>query len=261
MSKNEVPTPSAYKNKTVTGNNVNYAVHPSPALVDLFRNRPYQGQDPKKAKVLILGNDANYPEEIKEESPLFMKILEYHKDGIRFWQRNFNTKGESIHHPFLLPNRDYPFNRRKGGYRYHLNFSKMKFTSNFAECFSFIELLNVPTIGNTGDDIGQFFRLLEPPHLEWIENLILNGDKKLVIINQTLRKLIIKINEELNVMHRLVDILRSEVPPPSVILKNENTVLYNGYSFSYCITNSYLNVLGNDIKYFCEKGDWKPIES
>ena len=74
----------------------------------------------------------------------FDRILDYHAGGVRFW------RDTGVHHPFMLA--DYPFDRRKGGVRYHLNFSKLKFPPAYAEFISFVELLHMPTIGNTGSN-------------------------------------------------------------------------------------------------------------
>ena len=62
-----------------------FSIHPSKQLVDLFNRKPYQGANPETAKVLILGNDANYSEEISNHS-FFDYILEYHDDGVAFWK-------------------------------------------------------------------------------------------------------------------------------------------------------------------------------
>src|SRR5689334_4899799 len=107
-----------------------YRVHDSPELIALFRRKPYQGQDPERSAALILGNDANYSDAISKHE-FFGKIVEYHDDGIRFWTK-YRT-----HHPFLLP--AYPFDRRTGGVRYHLNFAKMRFAPHDAPNFSFVE--------------------------------------------------------------------------------------------------------------------------
>ncbi len=117
-----------------------YRKHHSAELNTLFKAKPYQGQDPEKAKVIILGTDANYSEEISYHQ-FFEYILEYHVDGVKFW------KEYNVHHPFLLEN--YPFNKTGGGVPYHRNFSKLGYNSDYAEIFSFVELLDIPTIGMT----------------------------------------------------------------------------------------------------------------
>ena len=219
---------------------VKYDVHPSSDLVRLFAAKPFQGQDPSKAKILIIGNDANYSQAISG-NVFFRRILEYHSDGILFWQKH------KKHHPFMLA--EYPFDKRRAGVRYHLNFSKLGFPSEYAEYFSFAELLNIPTMGNTGDDKERFFELLDRNHLNWIENLILGGKKKFVLVNQTLVNSLKQIQNRLGVFGRLGRILDAK-ETPSVILENDNVVLYNGYSFSHSVTNAYLDGLRNKMLAF-----------
>ncbi len=219
---------------------VKYDVHPSSDLVRLFATKPFQGQDPSKAKILIIGNDANYSAEISGHV-FFRRILEYHSDGILFWQKH------EKHHPFMLA--EYPFDKRRGGVRYHLNFSKMGFPSEYAEHFSFVELLNVPTIGNTGDDKERFLELLDRNHLNWLENLILSGTKKFVMVNQTLVNSIKQIQKRRSAFGRLGRILNGK-ETSSVMLENDNVVLYNGYSFAHSVTNVYLDSLRNKVLSF-----------
>lgn len=144
---------------------------------------------------------------------------------------------------------EYPFDKRQGGVRYHLNFSKMGFPSENAEHFSFVELLNIPTIGNTGEDKERFFELLDRNHLNWLESLILGGTKKFVMVNQTLVNSIKRIQKRLGVFGRLGRILDGK-ETSSVILDNENVVLYGGYSFAHSVTNIYLDGLRNKVLTF-----------
>lgn len=218
-----------------------YGVHPSEELVRLFTEKPYQGVRPADAKILIVGNDANYSPEISNHKEYFKRILDYHSDGVSFWKRT------GRHHPFLLS--DYPFDRRKGGVRYHLNFSKMGFTSEDAESFSFVELLNVPTTGNTGSDIELFFDLLDKDHLLWLESIILQGDKKFVLVNQTLAKSISKISKRFGVLGDLAGILKGK-NVPAVVHETASVVLYNGFSFSHSVSNEYLRELEKLMREF-----------
>jgi hypothetical protein len=217
-----------------------YDVHPSPELIEIFRRRPYQGQDPERAQVLIIGNDANYSARIWHHE-FFDKIVEYHSDGIRFWTKH------GRHHPFLLD--EYPFDKLTGGVRYHSNFAKMRFSAHDAPYFSFVELLSVPTIGNTGSDVDLFFRLLDKAHLQWLERLIFAPRPKLVLVNQTLVRKIGRISQHHNVLARLSALLqRAKLGEP--ILEANGTVIYNGYSFSAAVTNAYLDELGQTIRTF-----------
>jgi len=217
-----------------------YGVHPSPELNEIFRRRPFQGQDPEQSRVLILGNDANYSADISAHD-FFRRIVEYHADGIRFWRKR------GTHHPFLLP--EYPFDKRIGGVRYHSNFAKMEFSPRDAPHFSFVELLHVPTIGNTGSDQDLFFRLLDRKHLQWLEHLIFSPKPKFVLVNQTLVRMIERISARHNVLMQLSVVLRGTKPGGPTLEKN-GTAICNGYSFSHSISNAYLSDLRQKIEGF-----------
>ena len=192
-----------------------YQIHSSTELTKLFKEKPYQGQNPEKAKVLIVGNDANYSSEISNDK-FFERILEYHLDGISFW------KNHEIHHPFLLS--EYPFDKRKDGVRYHMNFNKMQFNSKHAEYFSFVELLNVPTTGNTGSNKNLFFEMLNENHLKWLEKVIFHGEKKFVLINQTLVRSIKQISKKFGIFRELFEAIERKTDTP-YILETDNVVL------------------------------------
>ncbi|MBQ0721839.1 MAG: hypothetical protein KBT89_16760 [Gammaproteobacteria bacterium] len=215
-----------------------YGVHPSEELVEIFSRKPYQGADPFKSKVVVIGNDANYSPDISSHN-FFRNIIDYHEDGVKFWQ----TYG--VHHPFLLD--DYPFDKRKGGVRYHSNFQKMGFESTFADGFSFVELLAVPTIGNTGSDIDAFFQLLDREHLEWLESVVFEGSKNFVLVNQTLAKNIVKISKRHGALKNLAEVLKGSALG-EMAFQSDSVVIYNGYSFSHSVSNEYLSSLALQIR-------------
>ena len=194
--------------------------------------------------MLIIGNDANYSVAISRHD-FFGKIVEYHSDGIGFWTKH------GRHHPFLLT--EYPFDKRTGGVRYHRNFAKMEFLQHDAPHFSFIELLNVPTIGNTGSDRGLFFRLLDRKHLQWLEHLIFSPQPKFVLVNQTLVRMIERISRHHNVLTRLSPLLKG-TKPGAATLETNGTVIHNGYSFSHSVSNAYLSGLGQTIRSYIAAG-------
>ncbi len=143
-----------------------YSAHPSKELVLHFARRPFQGVAPASAKFLFVGLDANYDENI-ENSSLFTKILEYHKDSITFWHEN------GVHHPFLLPQ------YTGDGRRYHRNFARIGFTTQHAELVSFVELLHVPTVGRnslTLEDLSYF-------HLKMINSAIFEGQAQHIFVS------------------------------------------------------------------------------
>ena len=111
-----------------------YQIHPSKRLKELFENKPYQGANPLDATFLFIGLDANYAENIEQQA-IFSQIVEYHQNGVLFWEKY------GIHHPFLLPN------YKGDGKRFHQNFAKIGFSAAQANDISFIELLHVPTFG------------------------------------------------------------------------------------------------------------------
>lgn len=225
-------------------NTLKYGIHPSEHLVGLFAKQPYQGEDPEKARILIIGNDANYSPEISRHT-FFERILDYHADGVGFW------KTTGVHHPFMLA--DYPFDRRKGGVRYHLNFSKLNFSPEYADKFSFVELLNVPTIGNTGSNKELFFQLLDKNHLSWLESLVLGGEGKFVLVNQTLARSIDMISKKFGVLKELAAAISGK-PVPAIALETTHATVYNGYSFSHSVSNAYLGGVAKLMNAFIEDG-------
>lgn len=152
---------------------MSYGKHTNADLVDLFQKKPYQGQNPELAKVIFVGLDANYSELILD--CFFDEIIEYQTDGIKFW----NKHGK--HHPFLLDN--YPLSKREGGVPYHRNFAKLKLDKSYAIHISFVELLDIPTTGQTKDKI--FFELLNPKHLAWLDKVFLVGTERAVFLSNS----------------------------------------------------------------------------
>ncbi|MDA8429533.1 MAG: hypothetical protein M0T70_09785 [Geobacteraceae bacterium] len=164
--------------------------HTSDELVDLFFQRPFQGQSPEKASIIFLSSDANYSSKISSDS-FFKFILEYQGDGVAFWKKH------GYHHPFMLS--CYPFNKNMAGVPFHRNFSKLKLGPEHAHHISFLELLDVPTIGNKTENRDEFFNLLSLAHLKYIENLILGGGHKLFFVSNGVVKDIEKINRRYSV--------------------------------------------------------------
>lgn len=146
--------------------------HPSCKLTEIFAERPYQGAVPHEAQFLFVGLDANYDERI-EKGAIFDNVLEYHRDGIAFWQRHL------VHHPFLLPQ------YRGDGRRYHQNFARIGFQPKHASLVSFVELLHVPTIGRSKLEPDD----LSPAHLQWVNEAILTGKPKNTFISAGVARL------------------------------------------------------------------------
>lgn len=149
-----------------------FVAHPSPSLTALFRQKPYQGAHPSEARFLFIGLDANYGAEI-EGKPIFTKLLEYHEDGVAFWQ-NYQ-----IHHPFLLPH------YTGDGQFYHRSFSRIGFKPEHADQVSFIELLNVPTVGRNKLVPAD----LNSQHLRMLNEVVLAGSAQHIFVSQAVERL------------------------------------------------------------------------
>jgi len=215
-----------------------YSIHPSQELIELFKAKPYQGQAPDQATVIILGNDANYSPDISEH-PFFEHVLEYHQDGVAFW------KNKGVHHPFLLD--DYPFNKTKGGVPYHRRIASMGFDGSYADKFSFVELLDVPTIGNTNDDKEVFWSLINIEHLNWLESILLEGDKKIVLTTSTFFRILKKLQKDYGCFKSLKD---KTGDMPVMVYQENNTRIYKSYSFSHSLTKEYIHDLSKMIRCF-----------
>lgn len=142
-----------------------YFPHRSPSLIRAFTAKPFQGAQPEEAKFLFVGLDANYDENI-ERSPIFPQLLEYLENGPEFWRKH------GIHHPFLLP--EY----RGDGRFYHESFSKIGFSTKYAEDVSFIEMLHLPTYETS----SLVPRDLDRHHLRRINDAILYGTARYIFI-------------------------------------------------------------------------------
>ena len=165
---------------------MNFQKHTSSEMVELFNKKPFQGQSPENAKVVFLSSDANYSPEISNHI-FFNYILEYQKNGIAFWKKY------GCHHPFLLPT--YPFNKNMAGVPFHRSFSKIGLGPEHAEYVSFLELLDIPTIGNKSQNKKLFYELVSLSHLKYIESLMLGGGNKLFFVSNGVLKDIAKLKK------------------------------------------------------------------
>ncbi|MDD2267361.1 hypothetical protein [Sulfuricurvum sp.] len=167
-----------------------FDIHPSYEMKQLFNEKPFQGQDPKKAKIIFLSSDANYSEKVSDNE-FFKYLLEYQKDSINFWKKH------QCHHPFMME--EYPFNRTVDGVPFHRNFSKLALSAEHAEFISFIELLDIPTIGNKSENKKRFYELVSVEHLRNIENLMLNNNGTIFFISKGVLKDLKKFQKIYNV--------------------------------------------------------------
>lgn len=149
-----------------------YVAHQSAQLKELFLQKPYQGVPPSEAQFLFVGLDANYEATIAA-SPIFNSVLEYHEDAVSFW------RSHQVHHPFLLPGYS------GDGYLYHRSFANIGFGPEHADQVSFVELLDVPTVGRNVLTVHD----LSESHLRMINTAILNGRASHIFVSATVRRL------------------------------------------------------------------------
>lgn len=218
-----------------------YQKHPSERLQRLFSDQefPHQGQDQRLAKVIFIGQDANYPTDLSDGHPFFERIIEYHQDSVAFWQKH------GVHHPFLLA--EYPFKKNTGGVPYHRKFGSMGLTTDYAQHISFIELLDVATIGST--DPRLFWRIFNTGHAERIDQIVTDGSNRLVIINSTLmQKYMMKARKNFGAFRWLPD--RFKLGQIALI---GNTAIYGARHFSSSVSNEELTELGYVVRDFCDR--------
>lgn len=152
-----------------------YNIHPSTQLNHIYCNKPFQGALPHDALFLFIGLDANYDAQIATK-PIFSKIMEYHNDGILFWDKY------GVHHPFLL-------SEYSGcGQFYHKSFSRIGFGPQHAKLVSFVELLHVPTVGRNPEICASD---LDISHLKMLNSAILEGQAKYIFVSNSVSKLMV----------------------------------------------------------------------
>jgi hypothetical protein len=221
-----------------------YGPHPSRELCERFKARPYQGQAPEAARIVIVGRDANYSEAISTHA-FFARILEYHDDGVTFWQRH------GVHHPFLLP--DYPFDRRRDGVKYHATFAKLGLGSEFASKVSFVELLDIPTIGATGAGTNtDFEQLLDANHLQRLDRLLTSGQRRAIFVSPTMLRDMLRISERFGVFHALSSVAPRKPDPETPITTIGETQIYCAYHFSDGRAHAGLPAMARTIRTLTE---------
>lgn len=157
-------------------------------LRNIFMDKPYQGQDPEKAKVLFVGRDANYPD-LPCKHPFFKRIKEYHRDGVAFWEKY------EVHHPFLY--NDFPFPKNAGGYPYHNRFTRLGLKKKEAQYISFVELRELPTRGVTGKiSKSDFISRLTLSHMQRLDCWISQTGRKLVFLPKTIGEDMLKFRKK-----------------------------------------------------------------
>lgn len=188
-----------------------YTPHPSSALNDLFKEKPYQGVAPDKADFLFVGLDANYHLDI-ESHPIFPKIIDYHHDSVAFWQKY------GVHHPFLLSGYS------GDGKKFHQNFAKIGFQPQHANLVSFIELLDLPTMRQSKLKPSD----LNTQHLEMLNSAILNGQAKHIFISRSVAKLMLQ-TQLFSWLQKNPEVNENAL---GIYFKNKEKTIYSHYHFS-----------------------------
>jgi len=192
------------------------------------------------ATIVFVGRDANYSKEISGD-PFFRRILEYHDDGVAFWQHH------RVHHPFLHD--DYPFDKRRDGVRYHANFAKLGLGPKFAPRVSFVELLDVPTIGVTGKDReGVFDSLVNPNHLMRLDSLLSSGGRRMIFLSSSVLQKMQALGARYGLFRALASPTRLESSAVAPLTKLGETEVYLVYHFSSTEIYAQLPDLANTIR-------------
>jgi hypothetical protein len=139
-----------------------FGKHPSKKLQQIFSQRPFQIQEPEKAKIIFLGRYANWDINIEENKCFFKENLEYLRDGVKYWKDN------GCHTPMLKPCYE------GDGKKYHKQFCKLGFSSENADDICFFELLKYCTYGIASKNEKLFMKMLysdeNKDHLNRIKN-------------------------------------------------------------------------------------------
>lgn len=147
-----------------------YNRHANEELIEAYDKQPlpYQGADPTRARCIFIGLDANFEEHI-ENSIIFHDVLTYLNNGPEFWRQR------GSHHPFLLDG------YAGGGRFYHENFARIGFTTQHADCVSFVELLPFPTYGRSNLNREDLSTPEIQEHLRKLNDIILCGNQRIFI--------------------------------------------------------------------------------
>ena len=151
-----------------------FGKHTSQKLQEVFSQRPFQIQEPEKAKIIFLGLDANFDKNLETDKELFQEFLDYLEDGVGYWNKH------GFHTPMLSK-----LYKSRAGKSYHQKFEMLGLTSKDAQDICFLELLNVCTFGKMSDDDNEYKKLLNAEsnksHLNRISRLVKDQSKQIYI--------------------------------------------------------------------------------
>ncbi|WP_420265451.1 hypothetical protein [Candidatus Magnetominusculus dajiuhuensis] len=225
-----------------------YGKHSSEVLCQRYKEKPYQGQCPDVAKVLIVGQDANYP---LMSSKLLKTIMEYHDDGVAFWQNN----EEEVHHPFLLQAfADEVKRTPRSGINYHKQFCKLRLDKRYAKYISFVELLDIATYGNTGRaKLKDFTDKVDVPYIARLEDWMIHCGDKLIfvptmVMSTYLRSVCVKTDGMLEWLIRCDKPVKPD--EPVLLYSNKGVVIYKNNHFSGSVKDVHIQCMSKIIKNY-----------
>ena len=215
--------------------NNNFQKHPSQLLINLYKQKKFQGANPTDANILFVGKDPNWSSDI-ETSPIIDLVKEYLVDGVKFWKKH------NIHHPFLHSKYD------GDGKKYHKAIARLNFGSNFADKISFVEIIGFPTTGMSSTNSKQFDDYLmssdNKNHLIELDKL-LNDSNKLIFLFWGLIEHLKFINKKTGLFAKLANIDKSKMIRTDL---NKIGNIYIHKHFSMGISPETLLKLSNEVK-------------
>lgn len=212
----------------------NFQKHPSQILINLYKEKNFQGANPFDAKVLFVGRDPNWAINI-DELPIFNIVKEYLFDGIAFWKKY------NIHHPFLHPEYD------GEGRKYHKAISRLNLDNKLADKISFIEIIGFPTTGMSSTNYRQFNEYLlsleNKNHLVELDELF-NNPEKLIFLSWGLIDYLKYLNKKTGLFEKFLIIDKK-----SMIRTDLNKVenIYFHKHFSMGISPETLRKISNEV--------------
>lgn len=212
----------------------NFQKHPSENLINLYKEKNFQGANPFDAKVLFVGRDPNWSIDI-DESPIFNLVEEYLSDGVKFWKKY------NIHHPFLHPKYD------GEGKKYHKAISRLNLGSNLADKISFIEIIGFPTTGMSSTNYRQFneYLLSTENRKQLIElDQLLNNSEKLIFLYWGLIDCLKFLNKKTGLFGKFVIIDKKEMVRTDL---NKVGNIYFHKHFSMGISSETLKKISNEV--------------
>jgi len=199
-----------------------YGAHPDAGAIITAGFNGYQGISPTKARVLVLGLDANWPCDMLSIPVFWDEVKHYLKNPVAYWKSGRPKYPAScvdpIHHPLISEARKAIGGKwNQFGTKYHHTFNtQLRLDSCHADCLTFLELLNIPTYGSTTAKGGPalFKKLLlsaaNAGHVKNLNDWLFNPsmkDFKLVLLSRAV------LEEGLKVLVRAIQMKDPFAPP------------------------------------------------